>query len=381
MIDWTSERILALLEARAPEGQTLEFKSELPQQNDKARSDFLKDVSSLANANGGTILYGIAEKSAQADRLAAMNLANVDAEIRRLSQMIESGIEPRVGGLKFTSLSMPDGDVLALDIPKSFDSPHRCLFNGHSKFVQRNGTYNSELTYDQLRSAFERTSNRVERLRAQWAHDLTLNDVWQPLVSGPICIVRLSPMLAAENTQVVDPKLAHKHWSQLIFPSWGGGSPIFNYEGLVATHGGQDGEKLGLVQVRRNGSISAYETAAGLISDEHIIPSRRVGDFIIAASRKLVDFAATLGLAGTSILNVGLVRLDGYKFATREQYGFHSKRARNLDQILFPEFWIENLQEPPDFDELLRPGFDLLWQSYGWAECPEFNELGKWSSK
>jgi hypothetical protein len=380
MLAWSADRVLGLVEAKVPEGQSLEFKAELPTPNDKGRAELLKDVSALANANGGAILYGIKEKAACADSLSGLRLRDSDADVRRLAQTLESGIEPRLPGIHFTVVNLDGGDVLILDIPESLDSPHRYLFNGHSKFVQRMGTHTSELTYDQLRSAFIRTSTRIEKLRQQWADHLELKKTWRPMMPGPVCVVRLASLMSADERQIIDPKAAYDHWDKLIFPDWGGGSPSFNYDGLVAYRASKD-EQAAMVQVSRTGAITAYRTARPLMDDRPLIPSIAIGDFIVVAAKKLIGFADLLGLRGSAILNVGLVRLSGYKLAIRDHFGFDDTPSATTDDIQMPEFWIDDLSNVGEIDHMLKPGFDLIWQTFGQAECPHFNSEGLWSPK
>lgn len=380
MFKWDAERIAAVVNAQAAEGQSLELKAQMPAPNDRGKAEFLKDVSAMANAEGGAILFGVNEKSGAAETLSGLLLADPDAEIRRLSQMLESGVEPRLSGVQFNSFKLGDSDVVVVDVPQSFDAPHRYLFNGHSKFVQRTGTHTSELTYEQLRTAFTRTSARIEKLRQQWVEHLELKKLWRPMLPGPVCIVRLASLMAADERQVIDPKDAYDHWDKLIFPDWGGGSPSFNYEGLVAYRAGMD-EQASLVQVSRTGAITAYRTARLLIDDRPLIPSVTIGDFIIVAAKKLVGFASLLGMRGSAVLNVGLVRLSGFKLAIKDHYGFDDTPSATADEIQMPEFWIEDLSEVGDIDHLLRPGFDLIWQTFGEAGCPHFNAEGIWSPR
>ena len=379
MFNWNAERVAAAINAGVSEGQSLEFKADLPASNDRGKAEFMKDVSALANAAGGAILYGISEKAGAADSLAGLKLSDADAEVRKLSQILESGIEPRIAGIQFATMSLGESDVLVVDVPQSFDAPHRYLFNGHSKFVQRTGSHVSELTFDQLRSAFSRTSGRIEKLRQQWNEQITLRNLWRPMIDGPVCIVRLASLMAADERQVIDPKSAHEHWAKLIFPDWGGGSPAFNYEGLVAYQARRNETQAALVQMNRNGSISAYRTARLLIDDRTIIPSVALGDFIVQAAKRLIEFSLAVGLRGSAVLNVALVRLSGFQFATRDPYGFDDYLDAGVNEIRMPEFWIDNLEEVGMIDHVLRPGFDLLWQAYGRAECPLFNHDGLWS--
>jgi predicted HTH transcriptional regulator len=51
-----------LVADRVPEGRELEYKRELPGNADEDKREFLYDVTSLANASGGFLIYGIEEK-------------------------------------------------------------------------------------------------------------------------------------------------------------------------------------------------------------------------------------------------------------------------------------------------------------------------------
>src|SRR5664279_4501663 len=73
------------------EARTIEYKQQLPGNNDDEKREFLADVSSFANAGGGDIVYGIVEKRDSDNRPTgipekAEGLVNInaDAEIRRL---------------------------------------------------------------------------------------------------------------------------------------------------------------------------------------------------------------------------------------------------------------------------------------------------------
>ncbi|MDA7511146.1 ATP-binding protein [Verrucomicrobia bacterium] len=55
----TEEDLNSLVRDKVGESRTIEFKSQLPSSNDKDKKEFLADVSSLANAVGGDLIYGI----------------------------------------------------------------------------------------------------------------------------------------------------------------------------------------------------------------------------------------------------------------------------------------------------------------------------------
>lgn len=51
--------INALIAAGVEESTTLEYKSDINTTSDKWKGEMSKDVSAMANANGGTIIYGV----------------------------------------------------------------------------------------------------------------------------------------------------------------------------------------------------------------------------------------------------------------------------------------------------------------------------------
>src|SRR6186713_1131863 len=162
--------LLRLCKAGCPESSTLDFKRDLPgiseEGREKDKKEFLKDVCAFANSDGGDLVYGIAEEHGMAKEPVPITAENFDDAKRRLGQILEAGLEPRVPGLLFHQIPVAGGYVLLVRVPASFDGPHRFSSNNREKqFVMRNHTHTSELNYAQLRAAFDRTATLAERAR------------------------------------------------------------------------------------------------------------------------------------------------------------------------------------------------------------------------
>lgn len=54
--------ILRLVENQIPETKTLDYKKELKLQQGQDKKEFLYDVTSMYNTDGGCLIYGIEEK-------------------------------------------------------------------------------------------------------------------------------------------------------------------------------------------------------------------------------------------------------------------------------------------------------------------------------
>lgn len=378
MFKWDVERVAAVINAEVAEGQSLEFKAELPDRSDKGKAEFLKDVSALANASGGAILFGVVEEGGKAESLSGLQLTDPDAEVLRLSQILESGIEPRVAGIQFAPLTLGESDVLVVDVPQSFDAPHRYLFNGHSKFVQRSGIHVSELTFDQLRSAFSRSNERVLRIREQWASEFGLAKAWKPFRDGPVCVLRVSSLLAADGRQVIDPQTAQGFWSNLIQSDWGGGSPIYNYEGLVVAPGRHEPDVEAYTQVHRTGAVTSYRIVGREWEGDDIFIPGWAERFLMEALPKAHKFLQSQGIAGSAMVHIGITRLDRRKFVYTE-HGFAAQSSANIKQLELPELLIENLSDELDLHAMLKPGLDLIWQAYGLQCCGNYGPDGTWA--
>jgi predicted HTH transcriptional regulator len=88
-----------LVDNKVREIKTVEYKQGLPGNSDGEKREFLYDISSLANASGGDLIYGMKEIDGVAAEVSGLQISNVDGEILRLEGIICTGIEPRIPGL------------------------------------------------------------------------------------------------------------------------------------------------------------------------------------------------------------------------------------------------------------------------------------------
>lgn len=115
--------LLQLIADSVEENPELEYKAAgALQRDDKKVIEITKDVSSLANSNGGVLIYGIAEN--QNNKRFPEKIDPVDCKIiskEWLEQVINAKIRPRIHGLKIHVVAMPgnpDQVVYILEIPK-----------------------------------------------------------------------------------------------------------------------------------------------------------------------------------------------------------------------------------------------------------------------
>lgn len=369
-----------LVSGRAAESQHLEFKSILPGRSDKDRHEFLKDIAAIANADGGTIIFGISEQKGVAHALSPLAIEDKDLEDRRLLQMLDSGIEPRLAAVSTKWIDSDSGIFLVLDVEKSYSGPHRFSVNGQSKFVVRNNTHVTEMSYLQLASSFKETGSKMDLLDQQWnkwCMDGETGRTYRPIAEGPFLVCGFVPLISSERVPVADLNLAYSNYAQMIGSRWGGASSRFSYDGLAIFHGYSEPVLGALAIVSRFGSIISYEEMGHTYEGQDIVPPDTVGKIIMERIGKCIDFAKILDIRGPYFLYCSLVRMGGYKFITPERFHGYSVIDPPMDRIDFPRVWIDDLQAESNLDEIIRPWMDLLWQTVGFSACPHYSDEGK----
>jgi predicted HTH transcriptional regulator len=88
---------------------------------------FVKDISSLANSEGGLMLIGIAEKDGIAKGFAPLT-GSPDTELRQLAARVLKEITPPVPGVRLRAIQLAGGGIVAvLHVPRSKAVPHRVI--------------------------------------------------------------------------------------------------------------------------------------------------------------------------------------------------------------------------------------------------------------
>lgn len=355
----------------------------LPSTSDKEKAEFLKDVCAFANAGGGTIIFGIKEYEGSADEIVTITAETSDGAQRRLGQMLDAGIEPRLSGLRFTSVEIDDGYVLRLEITPSFGTPYRYLFNGHSKFVVRNNTHTTELTYSQIRQAFDQSSSLLVQARADWqrrVEGVMRGETWKPMKDTPLAIIRLTPLAGLSGEVGIDVHKAQEDFAGFTFPDWWGGSRTYNLDGLVVYPGSSE-PLAAYTQIYRSGIMETIRNIGHPWQEDLIIPSTTISDFIRSAIIKFGSKAPQYKIFGPAIINVALLNAEKYKFGVGGNSMFPRAFSTDRANIILPEVMIEQVADFENYDDAVKPLLDILWQAFGVDRCLEYNANGEWAPK
>lgn len=387
--DIDKDTILALLQDGAPEGKQLEYKQELPAGSNDARKEFAADISSFANASGGDIVYGIreernnaGEKTGKPSEILGLRSISGDKEIQRLESMIRDNIEPRIAPapqLKSVE-GLAEGPVILLRVHKSWSAPHRVSL-GASRFYSRtsNGKYPLDVT--EIRTAFSASEDlprQIQRFRDERLSNIIAGETPARLAPGPKVVLHAIPVSAATSLARIAGDELLERCKYILIPSFSGRDFRANFQG-VFHYGNQEAEGTyeGYTQFFRTGAIESVATTFFVEENDPTrlgIMSDFLEEALIKALERYLGFFESSSIQPPITIHLSLLEVRGVRLHGSLDYGRHTIDEQNL---IIPEVTIEALSVEPV--EVLRPIFDVLWQSSGYVRCMDYDEDGKWT--
>jgi hypothetical protein len=247
----------------------------------------------------------------------------------------------------------------------------------------RNGSGTSDLTFDQIRAAFDRSATLAERARRfidQRTQQFVDRKTPKPLIHGPLCAVHLLPIAGLAGRQTFDLQSVHaRTYTDFLDPSWGSGNRMFNLDGLVMYPGGvPDDGYYGYSQIFRNGTMEAASLGGGeyqpdpRMAKQLIVWAHDMTKFFRNYTSTFLDAAKSWGFVGPAVLSYALLHVEGYELGLDNSF-FRRRRAEaDRPHLVAPAEWIDNI-EAANVDQVARPLLDTLWQAFGVERCIDFD--------
>jgi len=374
--DITEADIRVLIENQVSENRQLEYKRDLPGNTDSEKKEFLADISSFSNASGGNIIYGLEEKDGIPKSIKGITSSNVDQDIARLNSIIQSGLSPRIPGLRMKVLSFTGvNNLLIIRIPRSWVLPHMVSFQNYSRFYSRNINGKYPLEIQEIKSLFIASQNIVEKVRnfrAERIGNIIAEETPIPVEKGAKIVLHIIPLNAFELERVFDLSIV-QNWPQPIYTN--GWSGRYNFDGYF-TFSTIRKETIAdtYVQFFRNGIVEAVETF--LLSGENkIIPSI---EYELELLRRTTDYLKTLrelSVEPPIIIMLSLIGVKGYAMSAEGYWRPDRTPTIEKDVLTIEPVVMEKYED--DLQIIFKPIFDSVWNAAGWPRDENYKE-GKW---
>lgn len=380
--------IQSLLDAGKEESTNLDYKRDF-----KIDRDFVPDVTSFANTEGGLLVYGIDEerignrKTGKPGEVVGVSPdRSLDDLTQQIQQTLYGNTSPSFADIRIYSVEYFDKLVLVLEIPKFHRGPITTdgrVFRRRlkSKYVVTDVTELQSLfrdgkeAEDIIEKAIQERYNNPDSLlnKANNEYSSTTNliiHVISESYSGKN-IVELAKIKTDENIKRLAPLGHYKGYNYKFHPE---GFVTFT-SSKISTLDDCQVESYTLVDKYGLGELFTPRVST-FIKDGNIYlkeiegeQSKIIyGNYIWTESQRGIDAITTvlkqLGFNYPFQIRITLSNLKGAIFETEESfYG----RKISVDKIEIPPF---RITETSDSYRNMKLAFDTLYQSVGLTECP-----------
>lgn len=360
-----------------PEGLTIEYKSQLPTNSDSDRKEFLADISSFANANGGDLIFGIMEKDGTPEKIEGIEIKDTDEEIRKYENMIRDGIEPRINVSSHTIQLDNNKYILIFRIVKGWNGPHRVIFKDHDKFYSRNSAGKYPLDTSELRTAFNLTQtlhDKIEYFRKIRVSKISLGETFVPLHHEQMVVLHLIPLesftpgFSIELAPIVKRNILP--WSIGVTH----GDIRINFEGVLSYSGNRTPESSSYTQFYRNGIIEAVTCQIGTeFEQKKYLATQIYEKEILDYFTKLIGICEKLSINTPFFVFLTFLGIKDYEMKIHPSFNDeYYKIDKHVLEI--PGVIVNNYSDNPS--EILRPMFDLVWNACGFEGSSNFDDQG-----
>lgn len=376
--------IEGLIQNAVVENRVLDYKQALPGDTDRDKIEFLADVSSFANASGGHMIYGLADKRDPQGRntgtphYMGLGEVNFDQQRQRIENILLNGVAPKIAGIQFKEVGgFDNGPVMMLYVPRSWASPHMVKYKSCHRFYSRNSSGKYLLDIDEIRGAFAQTealAERIREFRLQRVAKLTEGETPVLLLPGLKYVLHIIPFGAFKSGTLLD-------LSVFIFPReeklplvyWGGQTHTkYNFEGVVTSRMvGHDWKEKTYVytQMFRNGIIEAVWMPYNPNVEGHVEKGICV-DYERSVASSIKEFFGKqkrLGIAPPICIMISLLETKNCAVTVRT-VGAHTNPVPGSllvkeEKLLLPELIFESFEV--DVEKEMKPVFDIVLNAAG----------------
>jgi hypothetical protein len=379
------EALQSLIVSEIPEGQAIEYKSTINISDDKAKKNLCAEVASFANASGGDIVFGIAEKGGKATALEPLPDFDGDKVELQLRQIFNTHIEPAVPGLRFCPVEIASGEsALVLQIPQSWSRPHALLAE-IPQFPVRDGNRKRPLKLRELRDLFGASASiaqRMKQFRAERIASLVAGDAPARLARHTLFVLHVMPQSAFDAPQSIDLRYAMRN-DILIWPMHATGlSKKINFDGVLSYFPGSGGRTepvRSYVQVFRDGCIEALTTEIFHTSDGQKLFYHDYEGQVEEALHSHLILLQGLGVEPPIFVSLALIGAEDYSFALFDRFNIaRPSTPIGRDVLIVPEAPVYAYADT--YHDVLQEPFNRIWQTCGQLGSINYKD-GQWAGE
>lgn len=383
----TRRHIDGLIANEEIEDRRIEYKADLPAEDMSGTNEICYDVTAFANGLGGDIVYGVTERSENKEKTGkpehATGLPNRSLEtVRgRFENALSGRVQPRLTGVDFHQVDGDNGPIIIVRVPRSWAMPHLVRINETFKcYIRRGSGKGDPLDVHQLRDAFLIANSLPERVR-EFRDDRIKRIAGgeMPVAMDAACklVIHVVSLAAFDSTTSL--RWDKDVLSNLETPYFGSRDRAiirqdrrerFNLEGFLYHTAEYDGFErrewvsYHYVQFFRAGMIEVVDS---LDTEYKELPDG-LGSKVARYLSRLLPQLSAIDFASPAYVMISLLGAEEKSLYTNGNPPPHIiGQAQPFDRpnLVLPEVLVDDFNG--DFQSMLVPALDALWQAGGWS--------------
>ncbi|PCJ54621.1 MAG: hypothetical protein COA79_21805 [Planctomycetota bacterium] len=388
--DITEDQLNSLLLLKIPESAQIEYKSEIKMGSDKDKRELCKDVSALANSQGGYLFFGISETNDIPSDIPGITFN--DTTSQQLFQIIMSGITPRIQSLVDHVINLKNGlQVLVLKIEHD-GYLHQVKYNDN-RFYKRVGTITITMESSDVESFVKSTSTNTRQEDVQETIDTyygTLKEkkYFKGIEGKGICALTIIPEVSSIKLDIGNlPGDFNSSFPPIYCSGWG--SEITGHSKFTFGKRKIDIAPYTVTEVNDLGEVKAFNTFIFEDKNNTQLPEKCVGNVpsiafereIITSFHKYLTSLKEFGVTGSFFIHTVLLNIQGYMMYVGPKYMIDNQRILEVEDIRPPFIQIPsgtNISTQHDVAKIIRPMFDYIWREFGFERSYNYSSEDDW---
>ncbi len=370
-----------LIDNEIIEFKTLDYKKELNVDTDGEKKEFLADISSFTNANGGDLLIGIEQDNNTGKPISkdGITITNVDNKKQKLDNIIINGLEPQLPSYNYTihPIELANSNyIIIIRIKKSWLAPHRIAFKKTHRFFSRTSSGKYIMDIQEIRSAFilsDTLTERIRKFREERISKIISGETPIPLINNAKVIFHLIPLNCFEPGKLCEIERITRRVSgfkPMFTSGWDGRYNLDGY--LVYFLKQNEGKWSTYNQLFRNGIIEAAEDFLLNNRDYQIIPITSLEREIITNISSCIKVFQTIEVDPPIFAFLTITGVKGYYHTAKDISGTIYPVDRDI--LVLPEIVIEKIEvDSVEIGKIMRPCFDSIWNACGISKSPNYD--------
>lgn len=371
-----------LIKNQIQETKTLDYKREIKLNSDSEKKEFLNDVASFANTDGGILIYGVTEKKDEngqntgfPEEICGIGEINFDKLKQKIELLILNSIEPNIPNIIIKQFIFGEKNILFLGINKMNGLPRMVTFNHSNKFYKRNnsGKYLvdiyelNQLFMENIELTKELDNFRLERL------ENIKNKTSDKENSNSLVIVHIIPVnyFRQKHLSFIDHKILEDIREIGLLGNSNGLNYRHNLDGYLIITKNQN-KITSYSQIFRNGIIELLTSQFSNINEgKEYLYLPWMEKKILNQVKKILNFYKNWEISPPFSIYISILNTLNKTIYSVNPY--YTKTFTDKD-LLIPDILINNFDE--NIDKVLKDAFDIIWQSVDIRESPSFNSNG-----